>query len=73
VKPYWDAPRTAILPDGTFSVGIVTGGNDELATEVIALLVPADHFPPHMAGDSELPSALVKKAVATAAVERSPA
>ena len=72
VKPFWDAPLTSIRGDGTFTAEVVTGGNDEEATELVALLVPADYWPPQLSGVPALPESLLAKAVARAGVERSP-
>lgn len=71
-KPYWDAPLTAIFPDGTFSVEITTGGEDEHATEIAAFLVPADYRPHSLAGEESIPAELLTRAVAQARAERSP-
>jgi len=71
-KPYWDAPTTEIGPEGSFSVIIVSGGNDEQATEIAAFLVPAELYPPAMRGETELPAELFEKALAHVAATRSP-
>lgn len=72
VKPFRDAPLTPIRADGTFTAEVVTGGNDDKATELCALLVPADYWPPDVAGSRTLPEALVVSSVARATVERTP-
>jgi hypothetical protein len=71
-KPYWDAPATELAAEGTFSVNIATGGNDEQATEIAAFLVPAELYPPAMRGEPELAPELFQKALAHASVTRSP-
>jgi len=70
-KPYWDAPATQIAPDGTFSVNITTGGQDEQASDVAAFLIPAEYYPPGLRGEPELPAELLQKALARADVTRS--
>ncbi|HET9654149.1 MAG TPA: glycoside hydrolase family 16 protein [Kineosporiaceae bacterium] len=42
VKPYWASPLTAITADGTWSCDIVTGGNDQAASEIEAFVVRSD-------------------------------
>ena len=71
-KPYWDAPATPISPDGSFSVDITTGGQDEQASQIAAFLIPADYYPPGLRGDPEFPAELLQKALADANVTRSP-
>lgn len=70
-KPYWDAPATPIAPDGTFSVNITTGGQDDQASDVVALLIPAEYYPPGLRGEPELPAELLQKALARTDVTRS--
>lgn len=70
-KPYWDDPATPIRSDGTFSVNITTGGDDERATDVAAFLIPADYYPPGLRGEQEFPEELLQKALARADVTRS--
>lgn len=71
-KPSWDRPVAPISPDGSFSVMVVTGGQDELASEIAVFLVPADYFPPGMRGEPELPAELSERALAQARVTRVP-
>jgi len=71
-KPYWDAPATAIAPDGTFTVKITTGGHDERATDIAAFVIPAEYYPPGLRGEHEFPAELLRKALARAHVSRSP-
>jgi hypothetical protein len=70
-KPYWDAPATPIAPDGTFSVNITTGGQDDQASDVAAFLIPAEYYPPGLRGEPELPAELLQKALARTDVTRS--
>jgi hypothetical protein len=69
-KPYWDAPATQIEPDGSFSVNITTGGQDDQASEIAAFLVPAEYYPPGLRGEPELPAELLQKALARSDVTR---
>lgn len=71
-KPYWDSPTTPISPDGSFSVNITTGGNDDQATEIVAFLIPAQYYPPGLRGEPELPRELIQKALARSSATRSP-
>jgi hypothetical protein len=71
-KPYWDSPATPISPDGSFSVSITTGGQDEQANEIAAFVIPAEYYPPGVRGEAELPAELIQKSLARARVTRSP-
>ncbi len=71
-KPSWDAPVTALAPDGSFTVEIVTGGRDELATEISVFLVPLDYYPPGLRGEPELPAELSERTLAQVQVARLP-
>lgn len=71
-KPSWDAPVTPIAADGSFTVDIVTGGQDELATEISVFLIPADYYPPGLRGEADLPAELSERALAQAQVTRLP-
>jgi hypothetical protein len=57
-KPYWASPLTPIAPDGTWVTDITTGGNDPLATQIAAFLVPNGYVPPQLGGASSLPTEL---------------
>ena len=70
-KPYWDAPATELGSDGSFSLSIATGGQDEQATEIAAFLIAAELDPPAMRGQPELPPELFENALAHASVTRS--
>jgi hypothetical protein len=69
-KPYWTTPLTAIRKDGTWQTDIVTGGRDQIATEIRAFLVPNTYAPKKVAGDRALPRDLYRSAVAWAKVSR---
>jgi hypothetical protein len=70
-KPYWDTPTTAISADGSFSVDITTGGQDEQASEIAAFVVPDGYQPPGLRGETELPAELLRRSVAHAEAARS--
>lgn len=69
-KPYWDWPLTTIRSDGSWTCDVTTGGIDQLATKIIAFLVPNGYDPPLMSGGQTLPSELYENAVAYVEVER---
>ncbi len=70
-KPYWDSPATPMGPDGSFSVDITTGGQDDQATEIAAFLLPREYYPPGLRGEPELPAELLQRALTRADVARS--
>jgi len=70
-KPYWNNPLTIINPDGTWICDITTGGIDQLATEIVAYLLPVGYYPPSMSGGSSLPSELDTVAANKTSVVRS--
>ena len=69
-KPFWDAPTTPVATDGTFTVNVTTGGEDEQASEIVAFLIPAEYYPPGLRGEPELPAELLQKALARTDVNR---
>ncbi len=69
-KPSWDSPCTPISADGSFSVNITTGGNDEEANEIAAFLIPVEYYPPSLRGEPELPAELYEKSLAHVNVTR---
>jgi len=71
-KPFWSNPLSFIFPDGTWNCRITTGGNDNLATEITAFLVPLGYSPPLMYGGPTLPSELDTNAVARVTTTRQP-
>jgi YVTN family beta-propeller protein len=71
-KPYWDSPLTSIRNDSSWTCDITTGGTDQLATKIIAFLVPNGYNPPLMSGGQTLPAELFENAVANVIVEREP-
>lgn len=58
VKPYDDAPLTTISCDGSWSTDIVTGGEDQNATQINAYLVPANFPPPLLGGEAAIPTSM---------------
>ncbi|MBD3176235.1 MAG: hypothetical protein GF320_13740 [Armatimonadia bacterium] len=72
MKPTRAAPLMPLRPDGTFSVNIVTGGVDRLATHVTLLLMPRGAEVPDVLGDPELPQELLDAALARLDIDRSP-
>ena len=69
-KPTFAQPVTAIQTDGTWSVAIVTGGSDQLATDVAAFLIPSSFSPPQLSGAGALPDSLTTTSVAHVQVQR---
>lgn len=57
-KPYWATPRTKISNDGTWVCDITTDGVDEIATKIIAFLIPRNYEPPLASGSYRLPRQL---------------
>jgi len=71
-KPYWDRSLVSIAADGRWTCDITTGGVDETATRIAALLLPNGVMPPRMSGQTDLPAELAKNAVASVEVTRLP-
>lgn len=69
-KPYWNNPLMIIMPDGTWTCDITTGGIDSEATEIAAFLVPFNYTPPLLGGSAALPSELYANSVAHVEVTR---
>lgn len=57
-KPSFANPITTIQSDGSWTADITTGGTDQLATEIIAFVIPKDYNPPVMSGEKTLPEEL---------------
>ena len=72
-KPSFAQSLTWIASDGTWTTDITTGGQDQLATQIAAFLVPLTFTPPFLEGASTLPAALFDAAPAHALVAREPA
>ena len=69
-KPYCDPALTVIQPDGSWTADITTGGADEFATKITALLVGTNYAEPCVMGPPSLPASVTTQAVAAATVER---
>ncbi|MFN8494735.1 MAG: hypothetical protein U0350_44445 [Caldilineaceae bacterium] len=70
LKPYLTQPQTFIYPDGHWVCNITTGGVDQLATEIVAYLIPVTYTPPGLLGATSLPAELDQHAVAKVNVVR---
>lgn len=62
-KPYRDTPLTSIRSDGTWTTDITTGGEDPLADQIAAFLVPDGYYPPVVSREQVLPQDLYDSAV----------
>lgn len=69
-KPSCAQPLTPIQADGTWTADITTGGSDQLATRIAALLVGANYTQPCVQGLADLPTNVFAPAVASAVVTR---
>jgi hypothetical protein len=69
-KPYCDPQLTVIQPDGSWTTDITTGGVDEYATKITALLVSTNYSEPCVMGPAVLPTNVTAQAIAGAMVER---
>ena len=57
---------------GTWICDITTGGNDPLATQIAAFLIPNGYGPPSLGGQQTLPGELFANAVDYVIVDRPP-
>jgi len=69
-KPTCALPLTTILPDGSWSANINTGGGDATATRVAALLVGTNYNQPCVLGLPNLPTNVYAQAVAKSVITR---
>ncbi len=69
-KPTCAQPLTVIQPDGSWSADITTGGSDQAATRIAALLLSTNYGEPCVQGAAALPADLFAKALASAVVTR---
>jgi hypothetical protein len=69
-KPYCDPQLTVIQSDGRWTTDITTGGADEFATKITALLVGTNYAEPCVMGPPSLPPNVMTQAVAAITVER---
>ncbi len=72
-KPFFNQPLTVLQVSGDWSSSIVTGGNDQFATKIIAFLVPKTYSPPIAFGGGSLPADLYQQAANYAEVTRTTA
>ncbi|MEW6161113.1 MAG: glycoside hydrolase family 16 protein [Verrucomicrobiota bacterium] len=69
-KPTCSAQVTQINSDGTWTTDITTGGADNLATRITALLVPLNYNEPCVNGAGAIPFTVLSKAKATVTTRR---
>ncbi len=69
-KPNCAQPLTLIQPDGSWSANITTGGSDQLATRIAALLVSTNYSQPCVLGSNSVPTNVFAQALASAVVTR---
>jgi hypothetical protein len=69
-KPTCALPLTPILPDGSWSASINTGGGDATATRVAALLVGTNYNESCVLGLPNLPTNIYAKAIAKSVITR---
>jgi len=69
-KPLWAVPATAIQSNGTFNVDITTGGIDNTATWITALVLPINYAADDLSGSGSLPVDLSQNALAQTAIQR---
>ncbi len=69
-KPNCAQPLTPILPDGSWTADITSGGSDQLATRLAALLVSTNYSQPCVTGSNTLPLNVYAQATASAVVTR---
>jgi hypothetical protein len=71
-KPTFVDPLSTIEEDGTWRTDITTGGSDEVATEIVAYLVPAGFDPVDTAGAAALPSDVQHVSISSVRCTRTP-
>ena len=69
-KPGCAQPLTTIQPNGSWTADITTGGSDQLATKIAALLVSTNYSGPCLQGLTTLPTNVTAQALASVTVER---
>ena len=69
-KPYCDPQLTVIQPDSSWTADITTGGSDQNATRITALLVSSNYNQPCVQGLAALPENVTTQAIASATVYR---
>ncbi|MSU56822.1 MAG: hypothetical protein EXS35_01320 [Pedosphaera sp.] len=69
-KPTCGSPLTTIQPNGNWLADITTGGSDQLATKIAALLVTNSYNQPCVLGPPSLPTNVTAQAIASVIVDR---
>ena len=69
-KPTCAQPLTLVQPDGSWKTDITTGGSDQLATRIAALLVSTNYSQPCVLGSNSVPTNVFAQALASAIVTR---
>jgi len=69
-KPTCAEPLTVIQADGSWTADITTGGSDQFATRVAALLVSTNYAEPCVDGAAVLPANVYSQAIASAVTTR---
>lgn len=69
-KPTCGQPLTTIQTNGSWTTDITTGGSDQLATKIAALLVATNYNEPCVLGPPSLPTNVTAQAVASVIVDR---
>ncbi len=69
-KPTCAEPLTIIQADGSWTADITTGGSDQLAMRVAALLVSTNYSEPCVEGAGALPTNIYSQALASAVITR---
>jgi hypothetical protein len=69
-KPTCAQPLTPIQPNGSWSTDITTGGSDQLATRIAALLVSTNYSQSCLLGSNSVPTNVFAQAIASAVVTR---
>ena len=69
-KPTCAQQLTTIHPDGSWSAAVVTGGSDQLATRMAALLVSTNYNATCVQGAAYLPANVLTQAIASAIITR---
>src|SRR2546422_5119806 len=69
-KPTCAQPLTVIASDGSWTANVTTGGSDQLATRMAALLVSTNYAEPCIDGAGVLPTNVYAQSIASAVVTR---
>jgi len=69
-KPFCSPQLTLIQPNSSWTTDITTGGSDQLATRITALLVSSNYNEACVQGPASLPTNVTAQAVASVSVER---